>query len=237
MNKIYNTKEVVITKENIADFYKGMSDEDKIENEDIIYDVLYDRYEIIVEQFDLKPIHPHTGLVHHYERNTGNVSDSFFGVKDTLKPISEYVAEIKASEGYKQYQEEKFQHEGIVDNVLNTKSNEKTQVKEKLLKEISDHIEIEDIEMVVCGDSWVNGDDASINIYCDMDAEDQELLKVVSYPHVNGVTNYSDINGKFEIKKSELIEELEKNIGVRAIEDFNAKCEAEQDVEEKLTLG
>ena len=84
-----------------------MSDEDLIEIENhnnLVSDVIFNRkmdvYVLLTEEADTKEtewiqcdnILNHEGFVLKY---------SLFGIKDTLKPINEYIAEIKESEQYK----------------------------------------------------------------------------------------------------------------------------------------
>lgn len=43
------------------------------------------------------------GFCFWYSNNMGIIEVSYFGIKDTLKPIDEYIAEIKENEAYKNY--------------------------------------------------------------------------------------------------------------------------------------
>jgi len=95
---------VEITKENIHLYYEFMSDEQKNQHRSFISDFMANRalktIPDVLEEFN--------SLVDmgDYKRESINkktLQIILFGVKDTLKPIDEYIAEIKESEEYKSY--------------------------------------------------------------------------------------------------------------------------------------
>ena len=110
-------KKIIIDKDNIALHYESMSDEDLIKNKTLISDIFDSRKNIIPPFFkdiDLKG----RGLWYGVEgfNNSkqemtelsityGNytLKQVIFGIIDTLKPIKEYIEEIKASSEYKGY--------------------------------------------------------------------------------------------------------------------------------------
>jgi hypothetical protein len=91
--------DVTITKDNIHLYYEFMSYEDFGKYKDILNDIFTLRYSKIYSHIKLKidqlKIKTLFGSYH--------VSLTLFGVKDTLKPIDEYIAEIKSSSEYKEY--------------------------------------------------------------------------------------------------------------------------------------
>ncbi|WP_152633261.1 hypothetical protein [Aliarcobacter butzleri] len=119
------TDDVVITKENIHLYYEFMNDEDLIEIENhnnLVSDVIFNRkmdvYVLLIEKVDTKEtewiqcdnILNHEGFVLKY---------SLFGIKDTLKPIDEYIEEIKNSDTFKEFERDKLLQESIdITNVV-----------------------------------------------------------------------------------------------------------------------
>jgi len=85
---IYRNKLVTITKDNIHLYYEFMSDEDKNIYHNLIWTLLVERYKFIIKTLSLCDF---------------QVGVGFFKVKDTLKPIDEYIEEIKESSKYKEY--------------------------------------------------------------------------------------------------------------------------------------
>lgn len=108
---------VTITKDNIAEYYEFMSDEDIENNLKVVSDMLKERSIVLFKLLfgssfvDVSKIENHVKSnvfsdgVFHGDSNIFSYcifySISYFGVKDTLKPIDEYIAEIKGSEAYK----------------------------------------------------------------------------------------------------------------------------------------
>lgn len=118
LNHTHDTRKVeipqsensLITKNNIGDFYNSMSFEAKQENANIIQEILSDRRVAVskaldgVSSLELSDMGLFTASVCQTGKYLGNIIEqSYFGAKDTLKPIDECVAEIKASEQYKAY--------------------------------------------------------------------------------------------------------------------------------------
>ena len=107
--------EDVVTKENISVYYEFMSDKDIIKNLDLLNEILFERYFYILTHFKeigfIKEVRKiYKGLREweqicfknkHIKRDGYKYYEiSFFDIKDTLKPINEYIAEIKKSEQY-----------------------------------------------------------------------------------------------------------------------------------------
>lgn len=110
----FEAGEVVITKDNIHLYYEFMRDED-IKNLDnsnlrdiatgapIITTILSGRFCNVRDSLQI-----HSSKMDEFKKciyglNDFILSQSVFGVKDTLKPIDEYIAEIKASKDYQEY--------------------------------------------------------------------------------------------------------------------------------------
>lgn len=105
---------VKITKENIHLYYEFMNDEDltsisssflsdmllKRQHQvvDSIGDSFFEKWYLKVDITSIPYIIKSTGCVGYKD-----IKRSFFGVKDTLKPIEEYIKEIKESEQYKEH--------------------------------------------------------------------------------------------------------------------------------------
>ena len=108
----------ITTLDNISLYYEFMNDDDIFNNIELLNSVLFDRYFYILthfkeigficedknvykslrdwEQIQFKNKHIKRDGYKYYEI-------SFFDIKDTLKPIDEYIEEIKQSEAYKEY--------------------------------------------------------------------------------------------------------------------------------------
>lgn len=103
-------EEVVITKDNIHLYYEFMSDED-LENWSKNLDIVFlERSRLLgVLKTTSDVLKDNSYILDKYEEVTTSKYDnrfialSMFGVKDTLKPIDEYIAEIKESDAYKEY--------------------------------------------------------------------------------------------------------------------------------------
>lgn len=103
----------VITKENIHLYYEFMSEDDIKKHKNITHTLLHNRaLNILINLHiidgtsktfdkDFRNFN-HISLVTY--KDTGIRLHSFiFGIKDTLKPIDEYVSQIKESEAYQSY--------------------------------------------------------------------------------------------------------------------------------------
>lgn len=86
---------VEITKDNIHLYYEFMSDEDLERNEKVIYHKLMNRASLVQLPLSITP----KDLQKNAEYKNSILT--IFGIKDTLKPIDEYIEEIKESEKYK----------------------------------------------------------------------------------------------------------------------------------------
>ncbi len=99
LKKEFETGTVLIDKDNIHLYYEFMSDEDleKIfKNSSFLHDIQLDRFFKIAELLRIN-----TKEFEKFKKSF--LSDAYFGIKDVLKPIDEYIAEIKASSEYKEY--------------------------------------------------------------------------------------------------------------------------------------
>lgn len=109
-----------ITKENIHLYYEFMSDEQKTSNDniaEILRQTFVSRYSLVLKHFkDIGFLQEEKGGYDYdliqYQGDTftyGGInltsykSISFFNIKDTLKPIDEYIAEIKESQAYQEW--------------------------------------------------------------------------------------------------------------------------------------
>lgn len=86
-----------ITSENINIYYGHMSNEMKEEYGEILHPILTDRRSYIDSILDLKL----KDLSFSYDKKGNWISYCYFGIQDTLKPIDEYINQIKESEQYK----------------------------------------------------------------------------------------------------------------------------------------
>ena len=110
LKKEFENGNVVITEDNIALYYEFMGEEDKNKYKELLSDLFIDRH----ENYVLKSLNlDYFGTKQYMTNVLSNtfqqfrIGLSFFGIKDTLKPIDEYIEEIKASSEYKEYIESK----------------------------------------------------------------------------------------------------------------------------------
>jgi hypothetical protein len=96
INDIGNTG-TEITSENINIYYGYMSNEMKEEYGEILHPILTDRRAYIDSILDLKL----KDLSFSYDKKGNWISCCYFGIHDTLRPIQEYINQIKESEQYK----------------------------------------------------------------------------------------------------------------------------------------
>lgn len=120
-----NGKDIEIKQNNIALYYNSMSDIEKIHfSHTILKNEFHDRFNKISEALNINksfltddklvntkyfltngtptPDVFNDGLCF-YVPNGAVIEVSYFEIKDTLKPIDEYIAELKLSEIYKNY--------------------------------------------------------------------------------------------------------------------------------------
>ena len=92
---------ITITKENIHLYYEFMSDEDIKKHKEILNISFRARNEVIEVHFciDLLTVNSSKFIFD----NCYLIGSSLFGVKDTLRPIDDYIQDIKASSEYKEY--------------------------------------------------------------------------------------------------------------------------------------
>lgn len=94
-----------ITIDNIHLYYKFMSSDDLDQNSSLIWIVISNRFQLIIDKLVLDDtIYRDDNDILLFDRVDGfKIGISFFGIKDTLKAIDEYIEEIKNSEAYKSY--------------------------------------------------------------------------------------------------------------------------------------
>lgn len=110
----------VINKDNISLYYEFMSDKDLNELSDLfLRSLLLERQCLVVKDEEIFPTLKNSWwenvtiksipyiIVGSQITGYKDIGRTFFGVKDTLKPIDEYIAEIKQSEAYKSYMAKK----------------------------------------------------------------------------------------------------------------------------------
>lgn len=95
----------LITIDNISLYYEFMSHDNKVNNSILLHKLFNRRMGIIY--FDLKidnfNLWLNNILSYEVDNNDFMINCSIFGIVDTLKPIDEYIEEIKQSEAYKEY--------------------------------------------------------------------------------------------------------------------------------------
>jgi len=101
---------VVVTKDNIHLYYEFMSDEYKRDNAIILHNIFNRRRAKISRILDMNTQEYTENIIEHFKKSIVfsdpcclSVGLVVFGVKDTLKPIDEYIAEIKESDEYKEF--------------------------------------------------------------------------------------------------------------------------------------
>lgn len=110
----FDFSKVVIDKDNITLYYEFMSDEDLIEhkNAQIVVPLLTTRFFEAFKSLniDIDNNDTYDNIITNHIVNTIGCGDNdyvirqtMFGIKDTLKPIDEYIEDIKASSEYKEY--------------------------------------------------------------------------------------------------------------------------------------
>ena len=106
--------EDVITKDNIHLYYEFMSDEDIKTYKDILNISFRSRKEAIEAHLsiDLLALDSSKFIFN----NCYLINSSIFGIEDTLKPIDEYIEEIKAGSEYKEYISRNIQKEYYIQN-------------------------------------------------------------------------------------------------------------------------
>ena len=117
LKKEFYAGSVVITKDNIYLYYEFMSDYDKfvlanantIENA-LLREVLIERNKTLNGYFSFSSFQDNFDNVktidyehNKYSNRHTTIGRIYFGIVDTLKPIDEYIEEIKASSEYKEY--------------------------------------------------------------------------------------------------------------------------------------
>ena len=89
-----------ITKENISIYYEFMNNDDLIKYKSIIDEILVYRKDFINEKLFSTIDSRIKGGYSFTDIGAYRIKQTIFEVKDTLKPINEYIAEIKKSEQY-----------------------------------------------------------------------------------------------------------------------------------------
>lgn len=113
---IVDIKGHTITKDNIHLYYEFMSDDDLSKYSNMLLATITKRISIVLDNLELTKndagnfedmeLHGHfEGKFQKLDSTYGTIPLKYFtfGVKDTLKPIDEYIAEIKDSNTYKEY--------------------------------------------------------------------------------------------------------------------------------------
>lgn len=120
-----NNKDIEITQDNISLYYNSMTDMEKIHLAHTILSLeFHNRFDKISEELnifksfltDLRFVNTRYFLTNgtptpdvfddglcFYIPNGAVIDVTYFGIKDTLAPIDEYIAELKQSEAYKKY--------------------------------------------------------------------------------------------------------------------------------------
>ncbi|MDY0292520.1 MAG: hypothetical protein RBR02_09330 [Desulfuromonadaceae bacterium] len=106
--------EADITKDNIADYYEFMSDGDKTKHHSDFMYCLGDRHEKICADLRLKD----EDVEKIYTATSSYTGMSWFEIKDTLKPIDDYIEEIKESPEYKKYINNAIEKEDLVGDYI-----------------------------------------------------------------------------------------------------------------------
>ena len=101
---------VKITKENIHLYYEFMSDEDIIKYGGLLLNTIRERTNELVPHFDNQVLHYGVKSIDCKKLSLDLPRSAVYrlkievhGVKDTLKPIDEYITQIKDSDAYKEY--------------------------------------------------------------------------------------------------------------------------------------
>ena len=115
-NNTINNTNTKITKENINKYYEFMSDEDIREYSILLNNIFNERINFIthslrIKRVDLKNIDISTSKL---LNDSLYIELSYFGLKDTLKSLDEYVKEIKESEAFKEHLMQKLAVSGEV---------------------------------------------------------------------------------------------------------------------------
>lgn len=101
---IYRNKLVTITKDNIDIYYEFMGDEDLEKYTEIINPILGSRYNTVFHRFFSILKLSDFSYFEYSDNYKGLIyRQCLFGINDTLKPIDEYIEDIKASNEYKEY--------------------------------------------------------------------------------------------------------------------------------------
>lgn len=119
----YEKDNSLITKDNIHLYYEFMNIEKLLKNRNLIFSIICERFEKIKDILNYCE-----DLIYRKDNNiilletidNFTVSFSIFGIKDTLKPINEFIEEIKQSKKYEEHKKEIF--------LINGKSKEASNV-------------------------------------------------------------------------------------------------------------
>jgi len=145
--------EDVITKDNIHLYYEFMSDDDLEENGELVESTLLKRKEQIIKKLNISNLD--------FVSNVSNLCASepffilnsiLFGIKDTLKPINEYIIEIKGSSEYKKYVY------SSIDDYQNRLTDEQKDI-------VLEHCKENSIKPIIC--AWYDDMDDFYSDWCD----------------------------------------------------------------------
>ncbi|WP_420472509.1 hypothetical protein [Brevundimonas sp. FT23042] len=95
LKKEFEAGEVVITKDNIHLYYEFLKIKDMRRFRNIISPILHDRLALIVDALNIPR--------DYISLSSLGIWHSFFNIRDTLKPIDDYIEDIKESSEYKEY--------------------------------------------------------------------------------------------------------------------------------------
>lgn len=100
---LQNDGTITITKDNIHLYYEFFNDEDLESQIELFDNVMYNRLFLATQILKVDNFHNHLKKLFSKNSYPSYFGYLLFGIKDTLKPIDEYIAEIKESSEYKEY--------------------------------------------------------------------------------------------------------------------------------------
>ena len=167
-----------ITKDNIHLYYEFMSDTDTwfVYNK-ILNGIFEDRTQKIIQELHLLSSYDRNFLIRSFNREGDYLSLNSFGVQDTLKPIREYIEEIKESSEYKEY------------------------IKNK--KEVTGNLEIyyqcnylyeQTLYLEIIGNGWSK----ELRLTLDKDTKAHRLIRGKKWEKTQGEMNINDIDDIFK---------------------------------------
>lgn len=157
---------IEITKDNIHEFYEFMNN-DLEKYEIILHNVISYRLDTLFKNLDFHSNEYHTFLMKYtfgnLSKNKYITTNNVFGVEDILKPIDEYIQEIKDSDEYQQY----ISNKNIVESNISCPKNIKDLI-EKFVPEFDYN-----------QDNDIYGKDAHSNTRADLEKFANELQQLM----------------------------------------------------------